>query len=194
MFFKKMMLFLQQDYNIRAFFKIIKPLFVTAKSSNWHIIYTRHRYEKKVVEELALQGIEAYCPMAIHKSKWSDRTVKVAKPLFGSYMFVKVSEISYKQVLFLKGVVRYIYWCGKPALIADSSINEIKRWLNDFDHSQIQVIPLSVNDKVIIKSGPFQNQEAQINKINGNQIDLFIESIGIKISLKQNQTELAKAV
>ncbi len=165
-----------------------------AKSSNWHIIYTKSRYEKKVVDNLAHQGIEAYCPLSSNFSQWSDRKVKVAKPMFGSYVFVKISPDQYKQVLQTIGVVRYIFWCGKPALVSEVIIQEVKRWLNDFDHSLIQIIPLSVNDRVVIKSGPFQNHLAQVNKINGNHLDLIIESIGIKISIKQNLTELSKAM
>jgi transcriptional antiterminator RfaH len=167
---------------------------VTAEILTWHIIYTKSRYEKKVVEELLYQGIEAYCPIQTHVNQWSDRKVKIGKPLFGSYSFVKVSESLYKKVLQVPGVVRYIYWCGKPAKISEFEIESIKKLLNDFDHTLIAVIPLTLNDRVIIKSGPFQNQFANVQKINGSRVELIIESIGLKISIKQNQTELGKAV
>jgi transcriptional antiterminator RfaH len=167
---------------------------VVSESLTWHIIYTKSRCEKKVVEELHYQGIEAYCPIQTHVNQWTDRKVKIGKPLFGSYSFVKVSESIYKKVLQVPGVVRYIYWCGKPAKISEFEIESIKKILNEFDHTLIEVLPLSLNDKVLIKSGPFQNYKAEVLKINGNRIELIIESIGLKISIKQNQTELGKAV
>jgi transcriptional antiterminator RfaH len=167
---------------------------VTSEILTWHIIYTKSRYEKKVVEELHYQGIEAYCPILTKVNQWSDRKMKIGKPLFGSYSFVKVSESLYKKVLQVPGVVRYIFWCGKPAKISEGEVEGIKKMLDDFDHSQIEVFPLVLNDEVVIKSGPFQNYKAEVLKINGNRIELIIESIGLKISIKQNQTELGKAV
>lgn len=92
----------------------------------WYAVYTRSRWEKRLMELLIEKGIEAYVPLrkAIHQ--WSDRRKLVDEPLIRSYCFVKVGEKDYYEVLNTPGAVRYIWFSGKAAAIPERQINILK--------------------------------------------------------------------
>lgn len=163
-------------------------------SKDWYVIYTKSRHEKKVAEQLNQIGIEAYCPLLTKRSQWSDRRKLIDSPLFNSYLFVKLSANHLNDVFAVNGVVRYIYWCKKKAIVRNEEIEQLKLWLNDFDHEHIIVSEIKTADRVLIKSGPFMNQNAVVLKSNGNQISLVLENLGLKVSTHINQIILSKAI
>lgn len=97
--------------------------------SRWYAAYTKPRNEKKVLERLAASGIEAYLPLQSHLKQWSDRKKVVEEPLFKSYIFVKITQKDYYNVLNTPGIVRYITFEGKAVPIPDNQINIIKQLL-----------------------------------------------------------------
>jgi transcription antitermination factor NusG len=159
---------------------------------NWYVVYTKPRHEKKVADMLQDNGVEAYCPTKQQTKQWSDRKKVIEVPLFNSYLFVKLTESTRSAVFAVPGVVRYIYWCGKPAIVREQEIEEIKRWLNDFDHQDIEVSYFKVDEKVKILSGSFINQEARIVRQQGNQLVLTLEGLGLVLRTKLSDTLLEK--
>ena len=164
-----------------------------AKKNYWYVIYTKNRHEKKVADSLQKKGIVAFCPLKIENKAWSDRKKKVEIPLFNSYIFVNLPETEQREVFTVPGVIRYIYWCGKPAVVKDHEIEEIKRWLNVYDHESIEVSYYNPNDRVRILSGSFINHEAKIIRQNGSKLSLCLEGLGIKLITKLENIILEKA-
>jgi transcriptional antiterminator RfaH len=158
----------------------------------WYVIYTKPRNEKKVALELLKKGIEAYCPVKIEIRQWTDRKKKIEKPLFSSYCFVYIEETQRYDVLEVYGVSRFVYWLGKPAVVKDKEIEEIKRWLNDFSHEKIYTDTFQVNDKVVITSGTLINQEAIVLSQRGNQLVLHLESIGYRMCISMADVTVEK--
>src|SRR3569832_1099930 len=97
-------------------------------SLKWYAIYTRPRWEKKVNNLLSQKGIEVYCPLNKIRRKWSDRIKTIEEPLFKSYVFVKVNDEDRTSVRMTNGVVNFVYWNGKPAIIREKEIQTIKRF------------------------------------------------------------------
>lgn len=161
-------------------------------TKNWYVIYTKPRHEKKVLASLIQHNIEAFCPMKTTQKIWSDRKKFVELPLFNSYCFVYLAEVDLKSVFKVPGVVRYIYWCGKPAVVRDTEIGEIKRWLNEFDHNYIEVLNFKKNEIVNIQSGSFLDCMAVVKSSQGNALELVLEGLGIVLRAKANQIILKK--
>jgi len=92
----------------------------------WYAVYTRSRWEKRLMELLTDKGIEAYVPLRKVIHQWSDRKKLIDEPLIRSYCFVKVGEKDYYEVLNTPGAVRYIWFSGKPATIPERQINTLK--------------------------------------------------------------------
>ncbi|MEL1243428.1 UpxY family transcription antiterminator [Flavobacterium sp. DGU11] len=151
----------------------------------WHVVYTKPKAEKKVSEELAAMGIEVYCPLVSKIRQWSDRKKKVEMPLFTSYVFVNIEEKRKNDVFHAKGVVRYLFWLGKPALVRDTEIEEIKKWLHT-DVTDVEVENIQKGDLFEIKEGPFKNHSGLVEEVNKNTIRLKVESIGVMLTIKYN--------
>lgn len=151
---------------------------------NWYAIYTKPRNEKKVADKLEALGIESYCPTITSIKQWSDRKKKVTSPVLPSYVFVKISEPRRNEVFDVTGVVRYVFWLGKPAIIRDQEIELLKAYLTQ-DYTSVVQTTLQRGDKLTVPSGPFKGQEGVIKNTTNTKIQLAIESLGILLTLEK---------
>jgi transcription antitermination factor NusG len=147
----------------------------------WLAVYTKPRWEKKIDQHFKLKGIESYCPLNKVHRKWSDRIKLVEEPLFKSYVFVHVNEEEEKKIRWINGVLNFVYWLGKPAVIKQIEIDRIKRFLNDYEDILAEPLSIKPDDKVIITAGAFMEQEAKVIRKLGNRVELEIESLGYRL-------------
>lgn len=152
----------------------------------WHAIYTRPKNEKKVSDQLSKLGIEAYCPMVTQMKQWSDRKKKVESPLISSYVFVNVTEKERSKVFEVHGIVRYLYWLGKPAIIQDHEINALKESLKGILTS-IEVQGIKPGDSLTIPKGPFQGKEGIVSEVEKNKIRLVLKELGVLITISREE-------
>ncbi|WP_281231855.1 UpxY family transcription antiterminator [Flavobacterium gelatinilyticum] len=151
---------------------------------NWYVLYTKPKWEKKVAERLVQIGIECYCPLITQIKQWSDRKKKVEVPLFNSYVFVQLPDSDRNSVFQIAGVVRYLFWLGKPAVVRDEEINVIKTSLKSPDLAEISVSSIQVGDKIKLESGAFSNQNAIVKELSKNYYILVLESLGCLLKIK----------
>ena len=151
------------------------------ETSNWYVVYTRPRWEKKVAKLLLDKGIRHYCPLNRVMKQWSDRRKIVHEPLFKGYVFVNTLEKDKWEVKKIDGVLNYVYWLGKPARIQETEINTIKMFLQEFTDVEVINRQLDINDKVIIKQGVLMNYRGIIVEVSGNKARVRIDSMGIQL-------------
>ena len=102
----------------------------------------------------------------------------VEEPLFKSYVFARVNEEEQSKVRLTAGVMNFVYWNGKPAIIPAKEIEAIRKFLNEYENVMAEPIQLKEDGRVTIRQGLFMDQEAKILKIEGNKVKVVIESIG----------------
>ncbi|KFF05233.1 UpxY family transcription antiterminator [Flavobacterium reichenbachii] len=153
---------------------------------NWYVVYTKPKWEKKVAEKLNQIGIECYCPIITQVKQWSDRKKKVEVPLFNSYVFVRLADSNRNAVFEVAGVVRYLFWLGKPAIVRDEEINTIKTSLKAENISDISVTTIKVGDKIKLESGVFSNQSGIVQEVSKTYCILVLESLGCILKIKYN--------
>jgi transcription antitermination factor NusG len=146
--------------------------------ANWYVLYTTPRAEKKVNERLQALVDECYLPLHKAPCVWSDRVKIVDKPLFSSYLFVRCNEFKLYSLLQVSGVVRIVYYCGKPAVIRPKEITAIRTFLEQAANRE-----LCLGDEVEILSGSFKHISGKIRKIKQNYLFLYIEQIGASVSV-----------
>ena len=151
---------------------------------NWYALYTKPRWEKKVADRLEEQGIECYCPVITEVKQWSDRKKKVTSPLFKSYVFVRLSEKERSKVFDTPGVVQYIFWLGKPAVIQDNEIKTIKQWLEDDRVEDMEVGEISPGDRINISNGSFKGKEGIVQNVGKKRIKLVLVSLGLVVNIR----------
>ncbi len=134
---------------------------MSALISHWYAIYTKPRWEKKVHSLLSEKKIESYCPLNKVRKKWSDRMKTVEEPLFKSYVFAKVNEEEQTKVRMTAGVMNFVYWQGKPAIIPAKEIETIRKFLNEYENVMAEPIQLKEDGRVTIRQGLFMDHEAR---------------------------------
>jgi transcription antitermination factor NusG len=152
----------------------------------WFAIYTRPKNEKKVVEGLEKLGVEVYCPMITEIKQWSDRKKKVEIPLIKSYVFVNIEEKNRNIVFEVPGVVRYLFWLGKPAVIEEQEIEVLKASLKGV-LSSIEVSGIQPGDSLTISKGPFQGIEGTVSQVDKNKIKLVLKELGFIITISKEE-------
>lgn len=147
--------------------------------ARWYAVYTRSRWEKKVVLQMAENGITCYCPLNRVTRKWSDRIKSVEEPLFKSYVFVKVTDKQRTAVRMISGVVNFVYWQGKPAIIKEKEINRIKMFLDEYENVQVEeMAAIKVGQRVKILSGVMMDYEGKVMNVNNKKVKVAIDSLG----------------
>jgi transcription antitermination factor NusG len=159
--------------------------------SKWFALYTKPRWEKKVNQLLTDKGVECYCPINKVKRKWSDRTKTVEEPLFKSYVFVKVSEEERTKVRLTNGVVNFVYWNSKPAVIREKEIQTIKLFLDEHQNVQVRPMDLTAQQRVLITSGTFMDRTATVLDVRKKEVKVSIDSLGYELVALIDKNKIA---
>ena len=148
----------------------------------WYVVYTRPRWEKKVSSILDQKGIENYCPLNKVVKQWSDRKKTVMEPLFKGYVFVKIEDTKKWEIKKVDGIINYIHWLGKPAIVKDSEITAIRRFLTEFENVEVVDNQLEVNSIVKINQGVLMDYKGIVIEIIDNKARVQIDSMVIRLS------------
>lgn len=158
---------------------------------HWYALYTRPRWEKKVQRELELQGYEHYLPLVTRVKQWSDRKKKVEEPLIKSYIFVRVSEKEYYDVLNVDGAVAYVIFEGKAAPIPEWQIDAIRKTIENMLPFELTGEKLQPGEHVKIKEGDLKGLEGEILRIKGkSKLVIRIESVGYSLVVEMDTGNL----
>jgi transcription antitermination factor NusG len=140
---------------------------------------------------LTEKKLESYCPLNKVRKKWSDRMKTVEEPLFKSYVFARVNEEEQTKVRMTPGVMNFVYWQGKPAIIPVREIEIIRKFLNEYENITAEPLQLREDSRVTIRQGLFMDHEAKILKIEGNRVKVVIESIGYSLIASVDKKNLS---
>jgi transcription antitermination factor NusG len=154
---------------------------------SWYVLYTKPRTERKVAESLEQMGLEVYCPLITEIRQWKDRKKKLKTPLFKSYVFIKLEEKKRNQVFDVPGVVRYLFWLGKPAIVRNEEIEVIQKWLSHEKVNEAKVEHLNEGDRIIIKNGAFKDHEAIIREVGKRKMRLIMPKLGFTVEVKTKE-------
>lgn len=147
-------------------------------TKKWYVVYTRPRWEKKVADQLSRKKIDYYCPLNRVHRQWSDRKKIVLEPLFSAYVFVQIDETEQLQVRLTDGVINFVYWLGKPAVIKNDEINAIREFLSDYRDVRIEKTEVNLHDNVRILGGPLVMQKGQVVSVKNKTVKVILPSLG----------------
>jgi transcription antitermination factor NusG len=148
---------------------------------NWYVIYTLPRWEKKIAKILDERGIENYCPLNRVLKQWSDRKKIILEPLFKGYLFVKLEESKKWEIKHVEGVINFVHWLGKPAIVQDNEIDIIRKFLQEFENIEVADVQIKINTTVLIDQGVLMNYKGMVVEVLGNKARVKIESMGVQL-------------
>ena len=150
----------------------------------WFVVYTKPQHELKVASQLSAMGITNYCPTITLLKQYSDRKKKVTKPLLSSYVMVELEQNERNKVFACSGIVRYLFFLGKPAVVLGSDIELMQDHLSGV-YNDIKVTTLSVGDSHTIAEGPFSGVTGKVVQSDNTKVKLELASLGMSITLKK---------
>ena len=150
----------------------------------WFVIYTKPNFEIKVAEGINSIGLNAYCPVYTEIKQYSDRKKKVTKPLLKSYVLVQLTDADRTKVFSIPGVLRYVFWLGKPAEVRAKEIEILKTNLTG-SYDEVSISKLVKGKQYTIAAGPFKGQTGKVLDILKNKLRLELPSLGIFVTLSK---------
>ena len=155
------------------------------RKTNWYILYTMPRFEKRVQERLEWSGVECYLPLHRCPRVWSDRVKMVDMPLFSSYIFVKCKVFEVMSLIQINGVVRIVFYDGKPAVVRQSEIDAIKQFIKEASEKV-----LCKGDEVEILTGSMKKKYGTIIRIKKKYLILHIEQLAASVCVNTESVAL----
>ena len=125
------------------------------------------------------KGVECWCPLRKTEKQWSDRKKIVEEPLFTSYVFVNIDESERTKVLMTDGILNFVYYVGKPAVIRNEEIELIKKYLSESQAtvSLQSLSSLDENTRIKVNHGVFMDSTGTVLKGGRKKVFVKLESL-----------------
>ena len=160
----------------------------TLVKPEWYALYTRSRFEKKLLGELSDRNIEVFLPMREVLSRWKDRRKKVWLPMFPGYIFVNhvnTPENRFR-ILNIPGAVRFVGQEGRAEPVPEEQIEAVRIFLE----SSIAVDPypyMHIGSRVEVIAGPLKGIQGILIEKRGKfrfvvQVDLIRQAVSVEIN------------
>ena len=149
----------------------------------WFILFTKPNKEIQVAKHLKELGFASFCPTTTIIKQYSDRKKKIIKPLIPSYVFVFIEDAKRNDVFSIFGIVRYMFWMGKPAIVRDNEIELMKQYHNGL-YQSVSLTKITRGQLYKISEGIFAGKTGKIIETQKNKIKLELESLGMTVSLR----------
>ena len=129
---------------------------------HWYVMRTRSNFERRASHSLGGKGIETYLP-AVEVPSRRDRSLRIERPLFPGYFFVRLKLRSAEKVAALRtaGVVDLVGFSAGPAPVPDWQVRSIRLALASQEPFELlyQLVP---GERVVVRHGPFRGVEGVI--------------------------------
>ncbi|PSL48191.1 transcription antitermination protein nusG [Chitinophaga niastensis] len=139
----------------------------------WYVVYTRPKYEKKVLQSILSQEIECYLPVRVELKQWSDRIKRMQSPIFPNYLFVKINLENKVKILRMEGVIYFVGFDGQPVTVSEDEIEKIKR-IESRGGEFYEESYYCIGDKVRVVHGIFSGMEGILLR-KSNQVRFVIK-------------------
>jgi transcription antitermination factor NusG len=125
------------------------------KIPKWFALYTMPQSEQSVIRHLSAREIESFLPTYESIHVWKNRQrVNVIRPLFPTYVFVRMIAAERGSVLGLPGALRLVGNCQGPLPVSEKEIEFLR---SDFCRKRVEpYLDLVIGKQVRIKAGPMQ--------------------------------------
>jgi transcription antitermination factor NusG len=157
----------------------------------WYALETRHRCEKKVVQQLARLGVETFLPELTEVHRWSDRKKTVTIPLFAGYAFVKLdrSRASRLRVLQTPGVIGFVSSQGKAAPVPAEQVEHLRKLLRENVPCSLHAF-LRAGQRVRVRGGCLDGVEGIYVDADSKKLIVSIDCLQRSVAVRVEGYEL----
>ncbi len=145
----------------------------------WHVLHVVANHEKHVARHLSIRSVEHYLPLYTERSRWTDRTVVVERPLFLGYVFVQLTPQNRLSLISTPGVIRLLGHADS-GVVTPEEIARIRQGIESGcvlrPHPNVQV-----GTPVRVRSGVFAGVEGVVMQLR-NLCKVVISLAAVKQS------------
>jgi transcription antitermination factor NusG len=76
------------------------------------------------------------------------------------------------------GIINFMFWLSKPAIIRDKEIEIIRRFLKEHSFVKLEKVDVCFNEVVQINSGPLIEHEGNVVSIKNKFVKMILPSLG----------------
>lgn len=154
---------------------------------HWFALYTKPRHEFKAELQLQSISVDSYLPTYLVTKRWTDRKKKIIEPLFKGYIFIYASENERLRTLAQSTIVRCISFLGKPSVIPEWQIINVKKILSG-NPDVVVSNRIEIGTSIKITDGPFKDV---IGVVAGTQEDKWL-AVSIELIHRSIMVRLPK--
>jgi transcription antitermination factor NusG len=158
----------------------------------WFVVYTKPRWEKKVVDQLTKKGIQAYCPANGAAGSWLDRKRTEGIPVFASYVFVRVSEKNVLELRLLNGIVSFVYWLGQPAIVSNEEIETIKNISASYSFIRLEKNLVKMNEEIQLTTETQLYRKGDVVEVRNTGVKVSLPSLGYFLIGENKREDVAE--
>jgi transcription antitermination factor NusG len=114
----------------------------------------------------------------------------IEEPLFKSYVFVKMADENRSSIRMTDGVINFVYWNGKPAVIKEKEILNIQKFLGEHENVSLVKIEFKQNDHVAVAAGPLMDQKGKVIEVKNKMAKVVIETLGYMLIANISKSNL----
>lgn len=138
----------------------------------WYACRTRARAEKQVDRLLTRAGLETYLPLVERERAWSDRTKRIAFPLFPGYTFARFSAGErFLDVVRTPGVVEVVGRRERPSPLRQEELDAVRSLVRGAEAGDNDPEPVDwweSGTPVEIIGGPFKGMRGELLEVRGS--------------------------
>ncbi len=167
---------------------------VALLTEGWYLAYTKPRQEQLALQNLELQGYEAYLPL-YKKFKATDQgLVALFEVMFPRYIFFRPGRAGQgiAPVRSSKGVVTVIRFGVEPAVLKDDLLMRIRQIEQERNQAtQLDLSQLQSCQLVRLKHSVFAGLEGFVQSVSSKRVRVLLEILGrpVVVDLKHHQVD-----
>jgi transcription antitermination factor NusG len=108
-------------------------------------------------------------------------------------VFVNVEEVQRSEVRYIDGILNFVYWNGKPAVVREEEIIEIKKFMSEYEDVQVTAVDVKPADEIMINTGVMMGATGRVLRVlSNNTVEVRIDSLGFVLTAKFEKKNIAK--
>ena len=107
-----------------------------------------------------------------------------------SYVFVHCKENERNFVLQQPGVLNFVYWLGKPAIVRDDEMMALQHFLDRHHDDKIELEEIRPGMKIRIEGGPLHDKEGVVINVNNKKARIELSGLGIALVANVHRSQI----
>lgn len=164
--------------------------------TDWFVVRTNSRCEKRVEQFLRERGYTSFLPLQTVLRVWSDRKKKVQLPLIPSMVFVQNPQVNKEALYSTPGFHSILKDNGKIGRVSPQEIEHLQALCTgeiEFDKAELPCF--DKGEEVEVIRGPFSGLYAKaIEELNSFRVLVEIQSLGLGYTLNLPKNNVRKLI